>query len=116
MFIPRSSDAFNSRVYSRHESPRISLAMHNEAVVFPTPAEPQNSRCCISGVFFRRDFRLPIISFWFIMVESLVGLYFSTHMVDSVIGYYLSHLLIKLSLIQSEKVKISKYFRSLDSG
>src|SRR5207245_10903199 len=88
-------------LYSRQESPRISLARHNAVVVLPTPADPENSRCGISDVFFRRDFRLPIISFWFTMEESLAGLYFSTHMVDSVIGSYLSHLLIKLSLMQN---------------
>ena len=63
MLIPRSSDAFNSRVYSRQESPKISLVRHRAVVVLPTPADPENNRCGISDVFLRSDLRLPTISF-----------------------------------------------------
>src|SRR5574338_1136842 len=99
MLMPRSSEAFNSKVYSRHESPKISLARHNAVVVLPTPAEPENNRCGISDVFFRSDLKLPTISFWLIIDEIFVGRYFSTHIEDSVIGTYVLHLLIELSLL-----------------
>src|SRR5579863_920424 len=99
MFIPLSSEAFNSRVYSFHESPKISLARHMAVVVLPTPADPENIKCGISDMFFKRDFKLPTISFWFIMDDSFIGRYFSTHMEDSVIWSYLFALLIKLSLL-----------------
>src|SRR5574337_907138 len=113
MLMPRSSEAFNSKVYSRHESPRISFARHNAVVVLPTPADPENNKCGISDVFFKRDRRLPTISFWFIIDAIFVGRYFSTHIEDSVIGTYVFHLLIKLSLLN---YACKLFCRSIDAN
>src|SRR6185437_1287305 len=79
IFIPLSSEAFNSRVSLRQSTPSKYLAMHKAAVVFPTPGGPAKSRCGIdSGSLIRLEIP-PITSFLLTICSRSCGRYFSTH-------------------------------------
>src|SRR3989338_5926187 len=104
--IPLSSDAFNSKVFCLHVSPKSCLAITKDNVVFPIPAGPAKRRCgrffCSTNAFiFSTMSCCPLIS------ANVEGRYFSVHIADSILtleyGYFISFIVVGTYLVLHQK-------------